>query len=143
MNPIQLLYTSSLKGKDESVLQPILESARRHNAVTGITGMLLYCEGSFLQVLEGPQTVVHATYERIRVDPRHCSIFKIDQIAVDKRHFSEWTMGFAPLALSDLRTFPELASAFKASDQEVASRVNSGTARKVLQLYLGGAFRLR
>ena len=64
---IQLIYLSDLAGRDESVLADILASAVRHNTASGITGMLLYAGGNFLQVIEGEEDAVHETYKRIIV----------------------------------------------------------------------------
>jgi hypothetical protein len=133
---------SVLTDKDESVLLAVLESARRHNRVNDITGMLLYFDGSFLQVLEGPQAQVSHTFGRILGDARHLGVFKMDEIGVGQRHFSDWTMGFQALASSDLDSSPELASLFQASDVEIVRRSSTGTAQKVLQLFNSGAFRL-
>jgi hypothetical protein len=133
---------STLRGTDESVLPLILESARFHNAIDGITGMLLYFDGRFLQVLEGPQAVVRSTFERIVKDPRHFGAFKMDEIGVSERHFCEWTMGFQSLASTDLDKNPYLASLFKADDIEISRRARIGTALKVLQLFNAGAFTL-
>jgi hypothetical protein len=50
---IQLIYISQLVGEDETSLGPILSASVRRNTASGITGMLLYANGRFLQVLEG------------------------------------------------------------------------------------------
>lgn len=72
---VQLIYVSSLVSLDmESELGKILESSVRHNLENGITGMLLYSGGNFIQVLEGDQDKVGETYERILADPRHISL---------------------------------------------------------------------
>jgi hypothetical protein len=142
MKYAQLLYMSQLKGKDESTLPLILASARRYNAVNGITGMLLYFNGIFLQVLEGPQAEVRSTFDRILQDPRHFGVFKMDEIGVDQRCFSDWSMGFQSLASADLDHNPDLASLFRASTTEIARRATTGTAQKVLQLFNSGAFAL-
>jgi len=48
----QLLYTSStLRDFDDAQLENILAASRRNNPKLGVTGMLLYCEGGFMQVL--------------------------------------------------------------------------------------------
>lgn len=70
MSLIQLVYASQLRG-DESVLSAIHSHAVRNNTAHTITGMLLYANRRFLQVLEGERDVVHATFSHIKADPRH------------------------------------------------------------------------
>jgi len=52
-------------------LAELLQGARDTNAELGLTGMLLYAEGSFFQVLEGQADVVDALYDKIERDKRH------------------------------------------------------------------------
>jgi len=72
----RLIYTSTspklLTGHD---LENILSVSRRNNLRDGITGLLIYHEGSFLQVLEGPDAKIEASFERISSDPRHKGAF--------------------------------------------------------------------
>lgn len=93
----QLLYVSNTRTNlNDSDLNAILESARRNNRAHQITGMLLYLEGAFLQVLEGPDHEVGAVYDRIARDQRHWDT----QILLDRqaqRAFGEWSMGFERL----------------------------------------------
>jgi hypothetical protein len=49
----ELIYVSTVVGESEHELGAILESSVRHNQLNGITGMLLYYRGGFMQVLEG------------------------------------------------------------------------------------------
>ena len=68
----QLLYASNTnRDTPDSVLDDILAASRRNNAGAGVTGMLLYVEGGFMQVLEGDDEAVGAIYARICQDKRH------------------------------------------------------------------------
>jgi len=76
-------------------LDHILVSARRRNLEEGITGMLLYYRGEFVQILEGRKKSVENVYEKfICPDPRHTSLNKVLENAIPYRSFSEWSMGF-------------------------------------------------
>lgn len=90
----QLLYASNTsRDVTQDVLDDILAKSRRNNARDGITGMLLYIEGGFMQVLEGEEAAVGAAYERIARDKRHWNT----QILLDRaapRAFGQWSMGF-------------------------------------------------
>lgn len=82
-------------------LRALLEVSRRNNATLGVTGMLLYRDSNFFQVLEGAEQVVGDLYARIAADQRHrgAHVFLRRQIA--QRLFPSWTMG--------LRTDADLA----------------------------------
>ncbi|MCK6375779.1 MAG: BLUF domain-containing protein, partial [Zoogloea sp.] len=64
---VQLIYVSSAaRLLDEQALRAILESSVRHNTPQAVTGMLLYANGAFMQVLEGDEAAVAETMSRIR-----------------------------------------------------------------------------
>ncbi|HEY9034951.1 MAG TPA: BLUF domain-containing protein [Pseudomonadales bacterium] len=92
---IQLIYLSNSTQFDSNdKLQELLKVARRNNSRLGVTGMLLYHEGTFLQVLEGEEAVVDALYARIKQDDRHRACMKVARVSVDAREFGNWSMGF-------------------------------------------------
>ena len=71
-NFVQLIYLSSAKPElKQSDLDGIIEASRRNNPSIDITGLLIYADGIFIQVLEGPSEAVHTLYEKIRDDRRH------------------------------------------------------------------------
>ena len=91
----QIVYASSAaRPLGDADLAEILRASRRNNADAGVTGALLYSEGNFIQVLEGPATSVAAVYRRIERDTRHHSILPLLRSTVDERQFPEWAMGF-------------------------------------------------
>jgi hypothetical protein len=92
---LQLIYGSSaVKGFSEVELARILLGARRTNAALGVTGMLLYHDGAFLQVLEGDERNVKAVFERIGKDPRHRRVMILIERNIEARQFEDWSMGF-------------------------------------------------
>lgn len=72
----------------------MVEQARINNFSQAITGVLLYAEGQFLQVLEGEMGPVEALYEYIRSDARHAEVLRIYSALVPHRVFTHWSMGF-------------------------------------------------
>ena len=76
-------------------LADLLAVSRRNNAAAGITGMLLYHEQSFLQVLEGEEPALSACFDRIARDPRHRNLIVMWRGAAAERIFANWQMGFA------------------------------------------------
>jgi hypothetical protein len=95
---ILLVYVSSatrLYSRDE--LMEILRKGRANNMRAGITGMLLYHDGSFMQAIEGPTAAVEALEARIARDPHHHGMIGICRRPITERAFSDWSMGFAYL----------------------------------------------
>lgn len=104
---INLIYASSAVHQmgDEELLE-ILKKSRENNARLGVTGMLLYRGGNFLQVLEGERTVVTELYQQIAKDRRHHQVSKLVERPVQERGFALWSMGFKNLDGADLTTLP-------------------------------------
>lgn len=91
----QLVYTSSATHlMERSELEAILTEARKNNGRLGVTGMLLYRSGSFLQLLEGEKDTVRALYEGIAQDERHHDATIIITRHAEHRDFLDWTMSF-------------------------------------------------
>ena len=91
----QLVYVSAATRElsDKELVQ-LLEKARRRNSDRGVTGMLIFHEGSFIQVLEGEEDTVQQIYNTIGGDPRHDKKRVLFRGHVEERAFGEWTMGF-------------------------------------------------
>lgn len=95
----RLVYASrNLLGASETdtraAVERILEASRRNNARAGVTGALMFNDGAFAQVLEGPQKGVEDTFERIQRDLRHSDVTVLECRPVTQRSFAEWSMAF-------------------------------------------------
>jgi len=91
---IRLLYISQAKNvMDEEQIKNILQSSRRNNPSLGITGVLLYGGGLFMQILEGPEKNVLRQYVKILDDPRHEDSIIIYLSPANERMFEQWAMG--------------------------------------------------
>lgn len=75
----------------------LLRKARAFNSRHGITGMLLYKDMSFMQLIEGPKTVVKDLFMKIENDDRHTRVESLLEESIRERQFSDWLMGFANL----------------------------------------------
>jgi hypothetical protein len=97
---LQLVYASRPFGFDASMLTNILFDARRCNTRDGITGALICRDDLFLQLLEGPEAAVEATFARIAADDRHIEVRRLTrrQIGDDTRMFGAWAMRDDPAA---------------------------------------------
>jgi Sensors of blue-light using FAD len=115
----------------EQDLETLLEHCVTKNTRLGITGMLLYKRGIFLQAIEGPDQALQDLYSTIRSDPRHNHVTQVDARPIDHREFGEWQMGFRNLdqQVADvLPGFIEFANPF--SDNEFL--MDSNHAHKLL-----------
>jgi len=91
----RLIYGSQATadlGPDQLI--DLLAKARASNEQNGLSGMLLYCSQSFLQVLEGDEDALAETYQRIRADRRHTNLRLLLDAEVSQRLFPDWSMGF-------------------------------------------------
>ncbi len=73
-------------------LVEIMDFAQPRNGERGITGILCYGSGHFLQALEGERGAVSDLYRRIAADTRHRDCQLVDVKEIDVRAFPEWTM---------------------------------------------------
>lgn len=99
-----IVYLSSateLMGEGE--LEEILEVSRRNNTERNITGLLVYMDGSIIQLLEGEKEVVLATYRKIISDPRHTGVIKLKEGELESRNFPEWSMGYKSVSASEAK----------------------------------------
>lgn len=87
-------------------LDYLLEKAHIRNEKNRITGMLLYANGSFLQVIEGPSSAIKNTFVRIRDDSQHHQIKVLFEEVIESRNFDNWTMGFRRLSTDEVSKAP-------------------------------------
>ncbi|HEX2671571.1 MAG TPA: BLUF domain-containing protein [Polyangiaceae bacterium] len=94
----QVFYSSAaLVPFSDAELTDLLAVSRANNLRLGVTGMLLYHDGSFLQALEGEETIVERLYAKIGRDERHHRVVALIRRTVDARYFDQWQMGFASM----------------------------------------------
>lgn len=87
-------------------LLALLAKARETNTRLGITGMLLYKDGNFIQVLEGEEAAVRTLYAKITHDRRHSGLITLLQGRETERQFPTWSMGFRDLKDPDVLATP-------------------------------------
>jgi hypothetical protein len=93
------MYASrAAAGMDHEELLAILRQSKATNPLHGITGVLCYSEGIFLQVLEGGRSAVNRLYNRIVADPRHREVELMLYEETSERRFAGWSMGQVSLA---------------------------------------------
>jgi len=108
---IRLVYVSKATNEMSSdLLMELLKQSREKNSRLGLSGMLLYGGGNFLQIIEGEKETVEALYEIILADKRHEECVLIDKSDIQERTFGEWSMGFELLKeedISDIQGYTE------------------------------------
>ena len=95
--------TEAVKFSEEALVA-LLSEARNANTDRDVTGLLLYREGSFYQVLEGSESDVMATFRDIEGDARHKEVRILFNGETDAREFADWKMGFLNLDGVDVET---------------------------------------
>ncbi len=96
---VRLLYASrAAESADQDMLLALLRQSRAANAEHGITGVLCFSGGIFLQVLEGGRMQVNALYNRIVADARHRDVVLLGYEEIAERRFAAWSMGQVNLA---------------------------------------------
>jgi hypothetical protein len=90
---VRLLYASRVVDAREETIESILQQSREHNPSMGITGVLCYGGGIFLQAIEGGRSAISELYGHIQRDPRHQEVVLLHYEEISERRFSGWTMG--------------------------------------------------
>ncbi len=101
---IEITYVSrATEPVSAEQLLALLQQCRKNNSARRVTGMLLYGNETFLQALEGDQTILEELIERIRKDPRHTEIQLLRRRPITNRQYSDWSMGFKRVSDGELK----------------------------------------
>ena len=79
----------------ETSLQDLVRVARARNKALGLTGVLLYDEGTYFQWLEGPAEGLKRVWSSIERDPRHRDVTVLRDEPIGDRVFGGWDLKFA------------------------------------------------
>ncbi len=94
----QLLYTSfASQPMTREEIDEIVRKAQCNNSQQLITGLLLYGNGRFMQLLEGDEQLIVKLYNKIAKDSRHKSLDLVVLRPAKKRIMGEWSMGLLNL----------------------------------------------
>ena len=92
----RVIYTSrATRFFSAQGIEGLIATCRRKNAELELTGILVFHEGRFFQVLEGEEGPLMKTMETIVKDPRHTALHLSEHGAIEKRAFHGWRLGFA------------------------------------------------
>ena len=128
-----LAYVSSAVSEfTKPQLHELLERSQASNRKVGITGLLLYRGGNFIQVIEGDESDVRELYNKVCQDARHKGIFKLLDEPIDEREFPDWAMAFKDLEIEDCSEVPGYSHFLDSSWGEGDRAVAGSRARKLL-----------
>jgi hypothetical protein len=92
----QIAYVSLSRTRlNETLLLDILSVSKRNNTRDGVSGILMYHDQMFFQILEGERTRAKKCYARILCDPRHSAISLMWEGEAESRTFTPWALGYA------------------------------------------------
>ena len=130
---IQLLYVSNaVREMTETDFNQILQTSRANNLRDDITGVLLWADGAFVQILEGEHAAVHRTLAAIQQDPRHTNLIVVFQQDTESRAFDDWSMGFKRLDPDQ----DEDDLVFKSTHSALARRISTPDGGMLLNMIL-------
>ena len=115
----------------DSELLEIVELARANNAQLQISGMLLYADGSFIQVLEGDPQAIERLIRKIRRDTRHRGFLILLDRAIHERDFDGWSMGFQRVSQQEL----DRISGFYDWSAEMPTRRKTASALRLIESF--------
>jgi hypothetical protein len=100
---IQTAYVSrASEAMTQEALLALLQQCLANNEASGVTGMLLYGNDTFLQVIEGEEAVLDTVVDKIRKDPRHSEIHFLYRKPIEHRQYTDWSMGFKRVSAQGL-----------------------------------------
>ncbi|CED83127.1 bluf domain protein [Phaffia rhodozyma] len=99
----QLVFCSSSVSPalSKADMADIIEVCRRNNAIDAISGLLMYKDGQFVQILEGSEPRVKRTFSRIKKDQRHHAVYVLLEQKTKHRDFPRWPMAFRDMTWTD------------------------------------------
>lgn len=125
-NIIHIVYVSFSRNQlSELELDELLSEIRPKNLANGVTGLLLYNDEIFIQVIEGETDTIRTLYDRLQNDNRHTNIVKILEESIDQRSFPEWSMGYQKLSKEDSKDLPGFTDVMSSNDIREALKQSS------------------
>jgi hypothetical protein len=110
--PYRLVYSSeAAPGLAPAELEGMLAESRVRNKAHGISGVLVFVDGAFLQVLEGEKDDVLELMARIDRDPRHRGVKVFYEQDVEERAFASWSMAYLSPSAADVARWASLEGA--------------------------------
>lgn len=130
----QLVYVSNRKPNcTAEEIDKILASCKKNNPPLNITGVLLFSETKFIQLVEGDAKVIMALYDKIKKDNRHSLPVMISYNPIPEKSFPSWHMGSRNISKTEIQFKTDISK----DDKVVFDSILSGkeeNGQKVLNL---------
>ena len=98
-----LIYSSyASRYLSDQELEQLLNQSREKNKLLGITGLLLYFNGQFIQLIEGEEDQIKSLYAIIKKDTRHQYVITLKERHAETRFFPDWNMAFRPVSSPEM-----------------------------------------
>lgn len=141
MRLVQLVYVSAaIKPFSQADLLELLSKARVNNSIIGVTGLLLYHNQSFFQILEGQEEAVTTLFARIGRDQRHDRVLLLSKKNVEERNFGDWSMGFVDVEQAAVK-LPGFVRLLEAQSSFLDLQGDSGLVAKLIDGFQEGRWR--
>ncbi len=121
---VRLLYASRAVDPSPAVLEDVLAQSRQFNPACGLTGILVYGGGIFMQALEGGRAAVNELYGHIVRDARHKDVVLLHYDEITERRFGGWTMGQVNVARVNTSLLLKYAERAELDPYAVSGRVS-------------------
>ena len=121
---VRLLYASRAVDTSPGAIEAILAQSRSHNTACGITGILCYGGGIFLQAIEGGRMAISELYGHIQRDPRHKDVVLLHYEEIFERRFGGWTMGQVNLSKLNISTLLKYSEKPELDPYSVSGKVS-------------------
>jgi hypothetical protein len=119
----QLVYVSNRKPNcTEAEIEKILVACKKNNPGLDITGILLYSDTKFIQMVEGNSKVITTLYDKIKLDNRHSSVMMISYGPIKERSFPSWHMGARKIQGSEV----DFKTAITTEDKDIFNNILEG-----------------
>ena len=129
----QLVYVSNRKPNcTPAEIENILNSCKKNNPPLNITGVLLYSDTKFIQLVEGEAKVIMDLYDKIKKDDRHSNPMMISYNPIKEKSFPSWHMGS-----KDISSGVQFKTDISEDDKKVFDQILTGkeeSGQRVLNL---------
>lgn len=116
-------------------LAELLRYARDRNSREGISGMLLYRSGNFIQAVEGPALAIDDLLARIGRDKRHDGLITLLRQPATRRDFADWSMGFSDLTDPGVAQQPGYSDFLRRMDSGPMGMEDAAIALRLLERF--------
>jgi len=130
----QLVYVSNCKSNcTREEIDHILASCEKNNPSLNVTGILLYSDLKFIQLVEGEARTLMNLYVKIKMDERHSNPMMISYGPIKEKSSPSWHMGTKNISTHAM----ECTSKNSGADKIIFNKILSGgkeDGQKVLNL---------